>query len=127
MARKVTITSQMPPSEDSTVHIVGVLPEYAESARTPIVFIHGLWLHASSWRRWVEYFANAGYDASAPGWPDFPDDIQEARKHAEFMVDQTIGEVADHYAHIIKSMPSKPVVVGHSFGGLIAQQLLDRG
>ncbi len=98
----------------------------SSTSRTSVLFIHGLWLHASSWQPWVDYFAAKGYAAQAPGWPDFPDSIDEARRHPEFMVEQTIGEVTDHYAYLIERLPVKPAVVGHSFGGLIAQELLDR-
>jgi len=96
------------------------------AVKTPVLFIHGLWLHASSWQLWLDYFTERGYNASAPGWPDFPGSVAEARQHPDFMVEQGIGEVIDHYARIIRDLPKQPIVIGHSFGGLVAQALLDR-
>lgn len=91
---------------------------------TPVVFIHGLWLHADSWGAWVKLFRRLGYEASAPGWPREPSSIHEARLLPEEVAGIGIQQVADHYAKIIKQMDAKPVVVGHSFGGLVAQKLL---
>jgi pimeloyl-ACP methyl ester carboxylesterase len=94
---------------------------------TPVVFVHGLWLHASSWQPWMELFREAGYEPTAPGWPGIPDTIPEARQHPEQIPPAGTREVADHYAKIIGTLPAKPIVVGHSFGGLVVQNLLTRG
>jgi len=90
------------------------------------VFIHGLWLHASSWQPWVRYFNRAGYHALAPGWPDFPSTVADARIYPEFMYDLTIDQIVEHYARICKRFVRRPIVIGHSFGGLVAQRLLDQ-
>jgi pimeloyl-ACP methyl ester carboxylesterase len=91
---------------------------------TPVIFIHGLWLHASSWDPWVGAFREAGYEPLAPGWPGDPGTVEEARAHPELLAGHGIDDVVAHYAKIISALPVKPVVVGHSFGGMIAQKLL---
>lgn len=98
----------------------------AENAR-PVVFIHGLWLHASSWGPWVERFRAAGYAPVAPGWPHEADTVPEARATAEAVADIGIDEAADHFAAIAKSLGGGVVLVGHSFGGLLAEKLLGQG
>ena len=89
-----------------------------------VLFIHGLWLHATSWDPWLEVFTQAGYDASAPGWPGDPGTVAEAREHPEAMADHGIDDVVAHYAKIIADLGVKPILIGHSFGGMIAQKLL---
>jgi pimeloyl-ACP methyl ester carboxylesterase len=91
---------------------------------TPVVFVHGLWLHAESWSPWVELFRGAGYEPIAPGWPGDPDTIEQARAHPEPIAGRGIDDVVEHYAAIINGLDTLPVVIGHSFGGLIAQKLL---
>jgi non-heme chloroperoxidase len=98
-----------------------------ESGRTPVVFIHGLWLLPSSWQRWAEMFEEAGYAALTPTWPGDPETVEEARAHPEVFAGQTIGQVADHVAEVIGRLSAKPVVIGHSFGGLLAQIIAGRG
>src|SRR4051794_41372441 len=87
------------------------------SDRPPVLFIHGLWLHARSWDAWVELFTAQGYDASAPGWPGDPDTVAAAREHPEAIADHGIDDVVAHYATIIDALPSKPILIGHSFAG----------
>jgi pimeloyl-ACP methyl ester carboxylesterase len=94
---------------------------------TPVVFIHGLWLLPSSWDRWADVFEAAGYAPLTPGWPDDPETVDEANAHPEVFAGKTVGQVADHYADVIGQLDRKPAVIGHSFGGLIAQILAGRG
>jgi non-heme chloroperoxidase len=91
------------------------------SGSTPVVFIHGLWLLPSSWDRWAQLFAEAGYAPLTPGWPDDPDTVEEARANPDVFAKKTVGQVADHVAEVIGRLSAKPAVIGHSFGGLLAQ------
>jgi non-heme chloroperoxidase len=95
--------------------------------RTPVVFIHGLWLLPSSWDRWAAVFEEAGYTALTPGWPDDPETVEEAKAHPEVFAHKTIRQVADHFADVIGQLKKKPAVIGHSFGGLLTQMLAGRG
>ena len=90
----------------------------------PVVFVHGLWLHSTSWQPWIDLFRAAGYDPSAPGWPGDPDTVEEARQNPESVAGYGIDDVVEHYAGLIAALPARPVLVGHSFGGMIAQKLL---
>ena len=91
------------------------------------MFIHGLWLHATSWAPWLDLFRESGYDPMAPGWPHEPDSVEEARANPDAVANIGIDEVTDRIAEIIDSCPMPPVIVGHSFGGLIAEKLLGEG
>src|SRR5882757_3183001 len=82
------------------------------SGKTPVMFIHGLWLLPSSWDRWAEVFAEAGYAPLTPGWPDDPDTVEEARAHPEVFANKTVGQVADHFRDVISKLTKKPAVIG---------------
>src|SRR5258706_11937442 len=97
------------------------------TGRQPVVFVHGLWLLPSSWDRWAAMFEEAGYTALTPGWPDDPDTVAEANAHPEVFAHKTVGQVADHFDRIVRGLDRKPAIVGHSFGGLLAQILAGRG
>jgi pimeloyl-ACP methyl ester carboxylesterase len=93
----------------------------------PVVFVHGLWLLPSSWDRWATLFEEAGFTALTPSWPDDPETVDEANAHPEVFANKTVGQVADHLERVVRSLARKPAVVGHSFGGLLAQILAGRG
>jgi non-heme chloroperoxidase len=97
------------------------------SGRTPVVFIHGLWLLPSSWDDWAAFFEEAGYAAVAPGWPGDPESVQEAKANPDLFAHQTLAGTADHYAEVIGKLTKKPAVIGHSFGGMLAQIIAGRG
>ncbi|HKB50848.1 MAG TPA: alpha/beta hydrolase [Solirubrobacterales bacterium] len=97
------------------------------SGRTPVVFIHGLWLLASSWERWASLFEEAGYAPVAADWPDDPGTVEEARANPDALAGKTVGQVAEHMAEVIGALDKKPAVVGHSFGGLMTQIVAGRG
>ncbi len=97
------------------------------AGRTPVVFIHGLWLLPSSWDRWGQLFEDAGYAAITPSWPDDPETVEESRANPQVFAKKTVGQVADHVAEVIGKLTGKPAVIGHSFGGLLAQIVAGRG
>ncbi|HYB85499.1 MAG TPA: alpha/beta fold hydrolase [Streptosporangiaceae bacterium] len=91
--------------------------------RHPVVFLHGLWLHASSWGRWVELFAAHGYTAVAPGWPGDELTVRATRGRSGALPGLGIGEISEHYARIAGGFPARPVLIGHGLGGLLALTL----
>src|SRR3954447_26902160 len=97
------------------------------SGLQPIVFIHGLWLLASSWDRWTTVFEEAGYTTLSPGWPDDPDTVEEPNANPEVFAHKSVGQVADSYAEVIGRLDKKPALIGHSFGGLLVQMVAGRG
>jgi pimeloyl-ACP methyl ester carboxylesterase len=97
------------------------------SGSTPVVFIHGLWLLPSSWANWAAFFKQAGYAPLTPDWPDDPETVPEARAEPEVLAKKTLEQVADHTTEIIAALDKKPVLIGHSTGGLLAQMLAGRG
>jgi non-heme chloroperoxidase len=97
------------------------------AGRTPVVFIHGLWLLPSSWDNWAGVFEAAGYAALTPVWPDDPETVAEARANPDVLAKKTIGQVGDHTAEVIAALERKPAVIGHSTGGLLAQIIAGRG
>jgi len=97
------------------------------SGRTPVVFIHGLWLLPSSWDNWVGLFEENGYAGVTPSWPDDPLTVVEARAEPEVLANKNLAQIADHTADVIGKLSKKPAVMGHSTGGLLAQMIAGRG
>jgi pimeloyl-ACP methyl ester carboxylesterase len=97
------------------------------STSTPVVFVHGLWLLPSSWDRWATFFEEGGFVALSPGWPDDPDTVAEAKADPEVFARKGIGDIADYEEGFIRKLDRKPVVIGHSFGGLLTEILAGRG
>jgi non-heme chloroperoxidase len=98
-----------------------------QSGRTPVVFVHGLWLLPSSWDNWARLFEEAGYAALTPSWPDDPETVEEARANPDVLAKKTLKQVADHTADVIGKLDKKPAVMGHSTGGLLTFMIADRG
>jgi alpha-beta hydrolase superfamily lysophospholipase len=98
-----------------------------DALSTPVVFIHGLWVHSSAWQPWIDLFNESGYSATAPGWPGDADTVEAARANPDAVANVGVDDVTDHYAKVIASLPAKPIVIGHSFGGLIVEKLLGDG
>ena len=123
-------TANASPSETAatiTEHELRECQAANATGRQPVVFVHGLWLLPSSWDRWAAVFEEAGYTALTPGWPDDPETVEEAKEHPEVFAHKTVGQVADHFEEIIRGLEKRPVVIGHSFGGLLEQILAGRG
>ena len=97
------------------------------SGATPVIFIHGLWLLPSSWANWADFFDQAGYAPLTPDWPGDPGTVEEARADPDVFAKVTLKQVADHTTEIIAALNKKPVVMGHSTGGLLAQMLAGQG
>jgi pimeloyl-ACP methyl ester carboxylesterase len=92
-----------------------------------IVLIHGLWMTSLSWEKWVAYYTAKGYQVIARDWPGLERSVAELRADPASIASVGVSEVADHYEAIIRKLDNAPIIVGHSFGGLITQILLDRG
>src|SRR5438067_3706707 len=105
----------------------GQIDEANASGRPAVVLLHGLWLLPSSWDRWSALAGEAGYAALTPSWPDDPETVEEARANPQVFAKKTVGEVADHVGEVIDQLKTKPAVVGHSFGGLLAEIVAGRG
>src|SRR3954469_7700217 len=97
------------------------------SGKQPVVFVHGLWLLDSSWDRWAAFFEEAGYAAVTPGWPDDPPSVEEAREDPGVFAGKGVGDIAAYQQQVVERLDRKPAIIGHSFGGLLAQILAGRG
>jgi pimeloyl-ACP methyl ester carboxylesterase len=104
-----------------------VTTDAAPTTPDTIVLIHGLWMTPLSWERWVDRYTNRGYTVHAPAWPGMDGDIQELRRDPSAVAGLGVTEIVDHYDAIIRALDRPPIIMGHSFGGLFAQILLDRG
>ena len=122
--------STKPPRGDTatiTEHEAKQVERANATGKQPVVFVHGLWLLPSSWDRWAAMFEEAGYTALTPGWPDDPETVDEAKANPEVFAHKTVLQVADHFDKIIRGLKKRPAIIGHSFGGLLAQILAGRG
>jgi pimeloyl-ACP methyl ester carboxylesterase len=118
-----TTVSPMPIAE----HELEQVERANATSATPVVFVHGLWLLPSSWASWADLFEQAGYTPLTPDWPDDPATVEEARANPDVLAKKTLKQVADHTTEVINALDKKPVVIGHSTGGLVAQMLAGRG
>jgi alpha-beta hydrolase superfamily lysophospholipase len=98
-----------------------------EGDRIPLMLIHGAWLSSRSWENFADYFRKRGFAVSAPEWPRKEGDVEELRAEADELKGLGIAEIVDHYEQQIRALDRPPVLIGHSFGGLIVELLLDRG
>ena len=98
-----------------------------QNEQIPLILIHGAWLSALSWENYSEYFAKRGFAVSAPEWPRKQGGVEEMRETAEASAGLGVQEIVDHYAQLIEALDQPPVLIGHSYGGLFVELLLDRG
>jgi len=92
-----------------------------------VVLIHGLWMTPLSWENWSKYYTECGYRVLAPGWPGMDGDIEQLRRDPSHLANLGVAQIVDHYERIIRDLEHPPILMGHSFGGLFVQILLDRG
>jgi non-heme chloroperoxidase len=121
------MASTIPDTSTLNEHEAEQVERANASGLTPVAFVHGLWLLPSSWDRWAAVFEEAGFVAVSPGWPDDPETVEEAKAHPEVFAHKSVGQIADYVDGIMRKLDTKPVVIGHSFGGLLAQILAGRG
>lgn len=96
--------------------------------KTPIVLIHGLWMTPKSWNTWAERFRAQGHEVIIPGWPGIDDrSVEDIRRDPSALKGIGLKQIADNYERIIRALPVKPIIMGHSFGGVLTQMLADRG
>ncbi len=111
----------------TTEHEQQQIDQANASGKTPVVFIHGLWLLPSSWDGWAAVFEEAGYAPVTPVWPDDPDTVEQARANPDVFAKKTLGQIGDHTTEVIGQLNKKPAVMGHSTGGLLCQIIAGRG
>jgi pimeloyl-ACP methyl ester carboxylesterase len=92
-----------------------------------IVFIHGGWVAPKCWDPFVSFFEANGYRCLAPAWPGKDRSVEEIWADPSPLAGLGMGEIVDHYEGIVRELDEPPILVGHSFGGLFVQVLLDRG
>ena len=102
-------------------------PSRPRAKATTIVLIHGLWMTPLSWENWVERYEDRGHRALAPAWPGMEAGVEELRRDPRPMRGLGIRKIVDHYAQIIRGLDQPPILMGHSFGGVFVQMLLDDG
>jgi non-heme chloroperoxidase len=117
----------MPPTSTTSERETRQVEQANASGKTPVVFIHGLWLLPSSWANWADFFKQAGYAPLTPDWPDDPETVEGARAEPEILAKKTLKQVGDHTTEVITVLDEKPALIGHSTGGLLAQMLAGRG
>ena len=119
--REVTMSTTITPREATEVAAANA------SGRPPVVFVHGLWLLAGSWDAWRARFEADGYATVAVDWPRDAASVEEARRDDQALAGTSVADVADHVAEVVAALDRKPVLVGHSFGGLLVQMVAGRG
>lgn len=92
-----------------------------------VVLIHGLWMTPLSWEYWANHCTERGYSVYAPSWPCMERDVRALRHAPESYAEIGFKQIVDHYEKLVIDLEHAPILIGHSFGGLVVQALLDRG
>jgi pimeloyl-ACP methyl ester carboxylesterase len=96
-------------------------------ATNNIVLIHGLWTTPLSFEFWSRHYSELGFSVHAPSWPGMERDIRALRRFPETYARLGIRQIVDHYEQLVLALEEPPILIGHGFGGLLVQVLLDRG
>jgi len=115
------MTTQPPTTQPSTT------PSPTGPDAGSIVLIHGLWMTPLCWEHWITRYEAAGHTVHAPAWPGAEVPIEEVRRDPSALAPLGVKEITDHYEAFIRGLDRPPIIMGHSFGGLVVQLLLDRG
>jgi pimeloyl-ACP methyl ester carboxylesterase len=97
------------------------------SSERPVVLIHGLWMTPLSWEHWIERYRARGHEVLAPAWPGMDVGVEALRRDPSDIAHLGVAEIVEHYEQIVRGLDREPIIMGHSFGGLFTQLLLDRG
>src|SRR5437899_8785084 len=124
MDRRTTLTRGRPPTEkEIAVTANSAKPNPADT----VVLIHGLWMTPLSWEHWVKRYTEKGYQVVARGWPGMDAPIEKLRAQPELVANLSVDAIVGHYERIVGALDKPPIIMGHSFGGLFTQILIDRG
>jgi non-heme chloroperoxidase len=93
-------------------------------AKTPVMFVHGMWLHSTSWQPWADRFEAAGYEPVMPEWPGVADTVAATRENPDAQAGNGLDEIGEHLAQFAATLDSKPILIGHSVGGFLVERLL---
>ena len=99
----------------------------AANGQIPLMLVHGAWLTARSWENYADHFTRRGFAVTAPEWPRKVGDVEEIRETSDDIAGLGVTEIVDHYTALIEELDEPPVLIGHSYGGLFVELLLDRG
>jgi pimeloyl-ACP methyl ester carboxylesterase len=97
------------------------------AADATVVFVHGGWVTPACWDPFVSFFESKGYRCLAPAWPGKDRPVEAIRADPSPLIGLGIAELVDHFERIVRALEDPPILIGHSFGGLVVQVLLDRG
>ncbi|HZM79032.1 MAG TPA: alpha/beta hydrolase [Candidatus Limnocylindrales bacterium] len=93
----------------------------------PIVLIHGLWMTARSWDHWAQYYRAKGHEVIVPTYPGFEIEVEALREKPEVIAEASVPATVDHLSEVVERLDRPPIIMAHSFGGIFAQLLVNRG